>query len=374
MHLNLNITPIEEWFPGKGKPRLISGPCSAENEKQLLSTATELAKTGNVHLIRAGIWKPRTRPGTFEGVGEKGLKWLQKVKSQTGLPVTTEVANVKHVELCLKYGIDILWIGARTSVNPFSVQEIADALRGTDIPVMVKNPMNPDLQLWIGALERINDAGITKLCAVHRGFSTFDKSPFKNTPMWEIPIELKTMCSSLPIFCDPSHIAGNRELIPMISQKAMDLDMDGLMIECHFSPQSALSDSKQQVTPSQLTKIIDELIIRESKITNKQFENQLEQLRTTIDEIDEEIIQGISLRMNIAERIGEYKKENKVTILQINRWEDIVNKRLSEGLALGLSENFVKGFLKLVHEESIRRQAEVMNIPSEETAVKFEKG
>ena len=374
MHLNLNITPIEEWFPGKGKPRLISGPCSAENEKQLLSTATELAKTGNVHLIRAGIWKPRTRPGTFEGVGEKGLKWLQKVKSQTGLPVTTEVANVKHVELCLKYGIDILWIGARTSVNPFSVQEIADALRGTDIPVMVKNPMNPDLQLWIGALERINDAGITKLCAVHRGFSTFDRSPFKNTPMWEIPIELKTMCSSLPIFCDPSHIAGNRELIPMISQKAMDLDMDGLMIECHFSPQSALSDSKQQVTPSQLTKIIDELIIRESKITNKQFENQLEQLRTTIDEIDEEIIQGISLRMNIAERIGEYKKENKVTILQINRWEDIVNKRLSEGLALGLSENFVKGFLKLVHEESIRRQAEVMNIPSEETAVKFEKG
>lgn len=374
MHLDLNITPIEEWFPGKGKPRLISGPCSAENEKQLLSTATELAKTGNVHLIRAGIWKPRTRPGTFEGVGEKGLKWLQKVKSQTGLPVTTEVANVKHVELCLKYGIDILWIGARTSVNPFSVQEIADALRGTDIPVMVKNPMNPDLQLWIGALERINDAGITKLCAVHRGFSTFDKSPFKNTPMWEIPIELKTMCSSLPIFCDPSHIAGNRELIPMISQKAMDLDMDGLMIECHFSPQSALSDSKQQVTPSQLTKIIDELIIRESKITNKQFENQLEQLRTTIDEIDEEIIQDISLRMNIAERIGEYKKENKVTILQINRWEDIVNKRLSEGLALGLSENFVKGFLKLVHEESIRRQAEVMNIPSEETAVKFEKG
>ena len=374
MHLDLNITPIEEWFPGKGKPRLISGPCSAENEKQLLSTATELAKTGNVHLIRAGIWKPRTRPGTFEGVGEKGLKWLQKVKSQTGLPVTTEVANVKHVELCLKYGIDILWIGARTSVNPFSVQEIADALRGTDIPVMVKNPMNPDLQLWIGALERINDAGITKLCAVHRGFSTFDRSPFKNTPMWEIPIELKTMCSSLPIFCDPSHIAGNRELIPMISQKAMDLDMDGLMIECHFSPQSALSDSKQQVTPSQLTKIIDELIIRESKITNKQFENQLEQLRTTIDEIDEEIIQGISLRMNIAERIGEYKKENKVTILQINRWEDIVNKRLSEGLALGLSENFIKGFLKLVHEESIRRQAEVMNIPSEETAVKFEKG
>ena len=366
MHLDLKITPIDKWFPGKGKPKLISGPCSAETEHQLLNTALELKKTGKVHIIRAGIWKPRTRPGTFEGVGEKGLKWLQKVKSETGLPVTTEVANAKHVELCLKYGIDVLWIGARTSVNPFSVQEIADVLRGADIPVMIKNPMNPDLQLWIGALERIYDAGITKLCAIHRGFSTFDKSPFKYSPMWDIPIELKTICPTLPIFCDPSHISGNRELIPMISQKAMDLDMAGLMIECHFSPQSALSDSKQQVTPSLLTRIIDELIIRESKITNKQFEDQLEKLRKSIDEIDEEVIQDISLRMNIAERIGEYKRENKVTILQVSRWEDIVNKRLSEGIALGLSENFIKGFLKLIHEESIRRQAEVMNILPEE--------
>ena len=374
MHLDLKITPIDEWFPGEGKPKLICGPCSAETEQQLLNTAIELKKTGKVHIIRAGIWKPRTRPGTFEGVGEKGLKWLQKVKSETGLPVATEVANAKHIELCLKYGIDVLWVGARTSVNPFSVQEIADALKGTDIPVIVKNPMNPDLQLWIGALERINDAGITKLGAIHRGFSTFNKSPFKNTPMWELPIELKTMCPSLPIFCDPSHIAGNRELIPMISQKAMDLDMAGLMIESHFYPQSALSDSKQQLTPSQLDKTIDELIIRESKITNKQFEDQLEQLRKSIDEIDEDVIQDISLRMNIAERIGEYKKENKVTILQVNRWEDIVNKRLSEGLALGLSENFLKGFLKLIHEESIRRQAEVMNVSVEEIATNEEKG
>jgi len=367
MHLDLKITPIENWFPGQGKPKLISGPCSAETEKQLLNTAVELAKSGRVHVIRAGIWKPRTRPGTFEGVGEKGLKWLQNVKSETGLPVATEVANKKHVELCLKYGIDVLWIGARTSVNPFSVQEIADSLRGTDLPVLIKNPMNPDLQLWIGALERINDAGITKLCAVHRGFSTYDRSPFKNIPMWEVAIELKTMCPALPIFCDPSHIAGSRELIPMISQKALDLDMDGLMIESHYYPQSALSDSKQQVTPAQLLKIIDDLIIRESKITNKQFENELEKLRKSIDEIDEEVIQDISLRMNIAEKIGEYKKENKVTILQVNRWEDIVNERLSAGLALGLSEDFLKGFLKLIHEESIRRQAEVMNVSKEET-------
>ena len=373
MQLNLKITPLEKWFPVKGKPKIISGPCSAETEKQLLNTAVELAKAGKVHIIRAGIWKPRTRPGTFEGVGEKGLKWLQMVKSETGLPVTTEVATKKHVELCLKYGIDVLWVGARTSVNPFSIQEIADALRGTDIPLLVKNPMNPDLQLWIGALERLNDAGITKLAAIHRGFSTYDRSPFKNIPMWEVPIELKTLCPALPIFCDPSHIAGSRELIQLISQKALDLDMDGLMIESHYHPQSALSDSKQQVTPSHLFKILDELIIRESRITNKQFENELEKLRKSIDEIDEEVIQDISLRMNIAEKIGEYKKENKVTILQVNRWEDIVHERLGAGQALGLSEDFLKGFLKLIHEESIRRQTEVMNIPSIEPVLEEKK-
>jgi len=338
MNIELNITPIEKWLPGYKKPIIISGPCSAETEKQLLSTAEELADNGKVHIFRAGIWKPRTRPNSFNGVGEKGLSWLRTVKEETGLLVTTEVANRKHVELCLKYGIDVLWIGARTSANPFSVQEIADVLKGTDIPVLVKNPVNPDLELWIGALERINEAGITKIAAVHRGFSSFEKTPFRNTPMWEIPIELKTICPTLPVICDPSHIAGSRELIPMISQKAIDLDMNGLMIESHINPKTALSDSSQQITPLQLFKIIDGLIIRESRISNKNFEDQLEQLRNVIDELDEEVIQNLSVRMDIAERIGEYKKENGVTILQIKRWDEIANKRLNMGLAMGLSE------------------------------------
>ncbi len=327
MKLELNITPIEKWLPGYKKPVIISGPCSAETEWQLLSTANELAETGKVHLFRAGIWKPRTRPNSFNGVGEKGLGWLRTVKEETGLPVTTEVANRKHVELCLKYGIDVLWIGARTSANPFSVQEIADALKGIDIPVLVKNPVNPDLELWIGALERINEAGITKIAAVHRGFSSFEKTPFRNTPMWEIPIELKTVCPSLPVFCDPSHIAGSSELIPMISQKAIDLDMTGLMIESHYFPQSALSDSQQQITPSHFCRIIDKLIIRKAKIVNKKFEDQLEQLRCIIDELDEKVIQNLSLRMDVVDRIGEYKKENKVTILQVTRWEELMSER-----------------------------------------------
>ena len=361
MKLSLNTTQIENWLPLGEKPLLISGPCSAETEEQLLITAKELAEIRKVHLFRAGIWKPRTRPNTFEGVGEKGLRWLQSVKEETGLLVTTEVANAKHVELCLKYGIDVLWLGARTSVNPFSVQEIADALRGTSIPVMIKNPISPDLNLWIGALERINKAGITKIAAIHRGFSSMERTPFRNVPMWEIPIELKTIFPSLPIICDPSHIAGSRKLIPMISQKAIDLDMNGLMIESHFHPKSALSDSEQQLTPTQLSSILEELIIRDSNITNKKFKDEIEQLRNAIDEIDEEVIQNLSLRMDIAERIGEFKKKNKITILQANRWEEIVNQRLKTGLALSLSEEFIRGFLKLIHSESIRKQSIVMN-------------
>jgi chorismate mutase len=361
MKLNLKTSPVENWLPQNEKPILISGPCSAETEEQLLITAKELVETGRVHLFRAGIWKPRTRPSTFEGVGERGLKWLQTVKEETGLPVTTEVANAKHAELCLAAGIDVLWIGARTSVNPFSVQEIADALRGTDIPVMIKNPISPDLHLWIGALERINKAGITKIVAIHRGFSSVERSPFRNAPMWEIPIELKTLCPSLPIFCDPSHITGNIELIPMISQKAIDLDMNGLMIETHFDPKTALSDSNQQLTPAKLCEILDDLVIRDSKITNKKIEDELEQLRNIIDDIDDEVIQNLSLRMDIAERIGEFKKKNKVTILQAKRWEEIVNQRIKNGLALSLSEEFIRGFLKLIHSESIRKQSKVMN-------------
>jgi chorismate mutase len=361
MKLKLKTTPIENWLPQSEKPILISGPCSAETEEQLLITARELSETGRVHLFRAGIWKPRTRPSTFEGVGEKGLKWLQTVKEETGLPVTTEVANAKHVERCLEAGIDVLWLGARTSVNPFSVQEIADALKGTNIPVMIKNPISPDLHLWIGALERINKAGITKIAAIHRGFSSMERTPFRNAPMWEIPIELKTLCPSLTIFCDPSHITGNRELIQMISQKAIDLDMNGLMIETHFDPKTALSDSNQQLTPAQLCMILDDLVIRDSKIKNKKIEDELEQLRNVIDDIDDEVIQNLSLRMDIAERIGEFKKKNKVTILQAKRWEEIVNQRTKNGLALSLSEEFIRGFLKLIHAESIRKQSKVMN-------------
>ena len=361
MKLNLKTIPIESWLKLNGKPILISGPCSAETEEQLLITAKELAETGRVQLFRAGIWKPRTRPSAFEGVGETGLKWLQTVKEKTGLPVTTEVANAKHAELCLEAGIDVLWVGARTSVNPFSVQEIADALRGTDIPILIKNPISPDLHLWIGALERINKAGITKIAAVHRGFSSMERTPFRNAPMWEIPIELKTLCPSLPILCDPSHITGNSELIQMISQKAIDLDMHGLMIETHFAPKTALSDSKQQLTPKQLCTLLDDLIIRDSKITNKKIEDELEQLRNVIDDIDDEVIQSLSLRMDIAERIGEFKKKNKVTILQAKRWDEIVNQRIKNGLALRLSEEFIRGFLKLIHSESIRKQSKVMN-------------
>jgi len=346
---------------GSEKPVIISGPCSAENEGQLLSTAREIAKTGKVRALRAGIWKPRTRPNSFEGVGEEGLKWLKLAKQETGLPISTEVANANHVELCLKYDVDLLWVGARTSVNPFSVQEIANAIKGVDIPVLVKNPINPDLQLWIGALERINQAGVTKLAAIHRGFSSFKKTPFRNLPMWEIPIELKTMCPDLPVFCDPSHIAGGTDLIPMISQKAIDLDMAGLMIECHIQPMIALSDASQQVTPKHLQEIISDLIVREPTTKNKEFKSKLDEFRGVIDELDDDVIQNLASRMDIAEKIGEYKKDNNVTILQVTRWEEIVRKRISMGKAMGLSEEFLKQMLQLIHKESIRRQTAVMN-------------
>jgi chorismate mutase len=318
--MKLKITPLKDWLPQVKKPLIISGPCSAETEKQVIATAIELAKTNRVNVLRAGIWKPRTRPNTFEGVGEKGLAWLKKAGVETGLPVATEVANAQHVDACLKNGIDILWIGARTTVNPFSVQEIADAVKGVDIPVFVKNPINPDLQLWMGALERINNAGITKIAAIHRGFSSFEKTPFRNAPKWEIAIELKTICPELDIICDPSHIAGNRALLPFIAQKALDLDMNGLMIESHIHPQTALSDASQQITPDALFQMLNELTIRESTSINKEFKSQLESLRTMIDELDEEIIQKMASRMKIAEKIGEYKKENNVTILQVKRW------------------------------------------------------
>lgn len=340
---------------------MISGPCSAETEEQMLETARQIASTGKVHALRAGIWKPRTRPGQYEGAGEVGLKWLVAAGKETGLPVTTEVANAAHVEACLKAGVHILWVGARTTVNPFSVQELADALRGVDIPVLVKNPVNPDLDLWIGGLERLNEAGITKLAAVHRGFSSNEKGPFRNAPMWNLAIELKSRIPHLDVLCDPSHISGNRELIPLVAQKALDLDMAGLMIESHLSPDKAWSDAKQQITPEAFGELIDSLVVRKVQSDNKIFKNTLSLLREEIDILDEEILLKLAARMKLCEKIGQYKKENNVTILQIRRWEEIIRTRSAMGKAMGLETEFIQDLLTLIHHESIQVQTQVMN-------------
>lgn len=361
MKLNLKLQPLNTWLDTKNEPLLISGPCSAETEEQLLATAHLLAKTGKVSVLRAGIWKPRTRPGEFEGIGSIGLTWLKRAKEETGLPTAVEVANAKHVEEALAAGVDILWVGARSTVNPFTVQEIADALKGVDIPVLVKNPVNPDIQLWIGALERINNAGITKLGAIHRGFSSFEKTAFRNEPMWELAIQLKTLAPELPIINDPSHICGNRELIQYVAQKALDLDMQGLMIESHLDPSVAWTDAKQQVTPAALSELMDLLTLRKPEIKDKDFIDKLADLREHIDKIDDQIIQKIAERMQIVQKIGEYKRDNGVTILQVNRWDQIMNKRSSFASALKLDLNFTGKLLELIHSESIRKQTEIMN-------------
>jgi chorismate mutase len=357
----LQLASISSWLPTAQRPIIISGPCSAETEEQVMATATQLAATGKVHALRAGIWKPRTRPGQYEGAGAPGLQWLVNAGKATGLPVTTEVANATHVEAALKAGVDFLWVGARTTVNPFSVQEVADALRGVDVPVLVKNPINPDLELWIGALERLNKAGLTKLAAIHRGFSSFEKGPFRNAPMWDLAIELKARIPDLDIICDPSHIAGNRELISFITQKALDLDMAGVMIESHIHPDAAWSDAKQQVTPKALGQIVDGLVVRQVSVDNKQFRDTLSVLREEIDRLDDEIMSRMAARMKISEKIGQYKKENGVTILQISRWEEIIESRVRLGKVMGIGEGFMESLLKLIHQESIQIQTEVMN-------------
>ena len=361
MRVDLDVYPLTSWLTDKTIPMVIAGPCSAESEEQMLATAKELEKNSKISYFRAGIWKPRTRPGSFEGIGVDALKWMQAVQQETRLKVATEVANTDHVEACLKHGVDLLWIGARTSVNPFSVQEIADALKGVDITVAVKNPINPDLGLWVGALERINKAGIKHLLAIHRGFSSSEKSPFRNQPLWDYPIELKSICPDVPILCDPSHIGGTRDLLPFISQKALDLDMDGFIIESHINPDAALSDKEQQLTPKALDDMLNDLVVRMPSTKNEEFITQLDKLRRQIDDIDEQITQKLSSRMDIAEKIGEYKKENNVTILQVKRWEELISERLSAASAMGLSKEFMNGVMKLIHKESIRRQTEVMN-------------
>jgi chorismate mutase len=357
----MKIDKLSDWIKVKERPLVIAGPCSAESEEQVLAIAQELKDSGKVDALRAGIWKPRTRPNTFEGVGLVGLPWMQKAKELTGLPITTEVANASHVELALKHDVDILWIGARTTVSPFAVQEIAEALKGVDIPVMVKNPINADLALWMGAIERFSNLGMTKLAAIHRGFSTAEKSKYRNLPIWAIPIELKRLMPDLPIICDPSHIAGDRELIAEVCQKAMDASMDGLMVETHITPDKALSDAKQQVTPMSLRNIVGGLSLRNESNHDKSFEDSLDKLRSKIDEADREILELLHMRMNVVKEIGLAKKENNVTPLQISRMDEVMKNRSELGRKLGLDEKYVEDIFHVIHTESVRQQTKIMN-------------
>ncbi len=361
MKVELNVNPIESWAKTKHKPLIIAGPCSAETPEQLMSTAKLLKDLGKIDVLRAGIWKPRTRPNAFEGAGEEGLKWLAEVKKELGIQIGTEVANPEHIELALKYGVDVLWVGARTTVSPFAIQEMADALAGVkDKAVLVKNPTHPELGLWIGAFERFYRAGVRDLAAIHRGFSTIDKSKFRNVPTWSIPIELKRIAPQIPIICDPSHIGGKRDLIFEISQKAMDLGFDGLMIETHIDPDKAWSDADQQVTPERLGEILNDLKVRTESTSNVDFNDHLEELREKIDNIDRELVETLATRMAVVEKIGEYKRDNNVTTLQVKRWDDIMKNRSELAKKLGINEEFVVDVFKLVHEESIRRQTEIM--------------
>jgi len=346
----LGLTGVEDK-----RPLVIAGPCSAETEEQVIATAKQLASNG-VKVFRAGIWKPRTKPGGFEGNGIKALPWMQTVKKETGMLTATEVATAKHVEEALKYGIDLLWIGARTTADPFAVQEIADTLQGTDVPVLIKNPVNPDLELWIGALQRLNNAGIRRLGAIHRGFSTYDKKLYRNLPQWHIPIELRRRIPELPIICDPSHISGRRDLIAPLCQQAMDLQFDGLIIESHIDPDNAWSDASQQVTPEVLNIILNNLVIRE---TNQTTEN-LTELRKQIDEIDINLIETLAKRMRISREIGTYKKEHEMPILQTTRYDEIINKRAQQGIELSMDGEFMKIVFEAIHSESVRQQMLIM--------------
>ncbi len=357
---DIQCSPLQEWGLSADRPLLISGPCSAESEEQVLETAKRLQKT-NTQIYRAGIWKPRTRPGTFEGAGTSGLKWLKLVKEETGLLTATEIANAKHAYEALKYGIDVLWIGARTSVNPFAVQEIADALEGVDIPVMVKNPINPDVELWCGAIERMAKVGIRRIAAIHRGFSSYAETKYRNAPNWQIPIELKRRMPDLPMVCDPSHIAGKSELLHEVSQRSLDLNFDGLMIESHITPAKAWSDARQQITPEELGEMMNQLVLRRMDPGTSGFLQQLEGLRSEIDRLDDELMRVLENRMKVAKEIGRCKKENGVTILQSGRWDSILAKSVSAGEEKGLSADFIKKVFRAIHQESINKQTRIMN-------------
>jgi len=359
MEKTMNITPINQWLPAKANPLIISGPCSAETRDQVLATARQLHETGIVSAFRAGIWKPRTRPNEFEGYGIDALQWLAEAKQMYGLPLAVEVATPAHAQACLKAGVDILWIGARTTVNPFSVQELVDSLRGVDIPVMIKNPINPELALWIGVIERFYQGGITKIAAIHRGFNTYEKSRFRNEPLWGIPIKLKSLFPQLPIICDPSHIAGKRNLLHEVAQQALLLDIDGFMIESHCSPETALTDAAQQITPHELGNLVAQLKIPLPQGINPS--KDLELLRSQIDELDSSLINILAKRMTVVRDIATLKKESKMTVLQVGRWNNIVQSRVDAGEEKGLSRPFMTNVLDLIHKESIDIQSKIIN-------------
>ena len=361
MSHELDIIPGTEWgcftLP---RPMCIAGPCSAESEEQVLETARGLAAFG-IHVFRAGIWKPRTHPGSFEGVGTPGLKWMRRVKQELGMWVCTEVASEKHVLECIKYGVDMVWIGARTSANPFLMQEIADALEGTDIPVLVKNPVNPDIDLWVGALERLNRAGLRKLGVIHRGFSTSEPIPYRNDPGWRLAIEMRTRYPQMAFFADPSHMAGDRKYLQELSQRAMDLGLDGLMVESHCNPACALSDAKQQLTPAGLQTLLESLVIRDNTSENEAYKDGIEALRARIDVIDDNLLKLLRDRMEVSRSIGQYKREHNVAILQAGRWDQLLSDMVSRAAALGISEDAIRAIMNAIHDESVRVQNSVMD-------------
>lgn len=357
----MNIVPIEDWFEEFEKgPIQIAGPCSAESEEQLKKIAESLLESSPPAVFRAGVWKPRTRPGSFNGVGHKGLKWLSRIKKEYGFRITVEAASARHVEQCLDAGVDIIWVGARSVSNPFSVDEIAKSLQGVDIPVLVKNPLNPDVDLWIGAIERINGAGISKIAAIHRGFSPFERTLYRNMPKWEIPIELRRRINNIPLFCDPSHITGDSSLVYEVSQKAMDLSMDGLMVEVHNDPANAKSDCNQQLSPEEYGDLINRLVVRKPKFDDPGFLNDLEELRNQVDSIDHQFVELLGERMKIIEKVADYKFRNNVSVLQMERWLEILKTRTELGNRIGLDSKFMEQLMKHLHQESIKRQTDVM--------------
>ncbi|MDE7128553.1 MAG: bifunctional 3-deoxy-7-phosphoheptulonate synthase/chorismate mutase type II [Bacteroidales bacterium] len=360
MENRLDIAPISEWgMFEEPRPCVIAGPCSAESEIQVMETARQL-KAAGLNVFRAGIWKPRTHPGSFEGVGAQGLKWMQRAKRELGLKIATEVASEKHVFECLKYGVDLVWLGARTTANPFLVQEIADALKDVDIPVLVKNPVNADIDLWIGALERLNAAGIRKLGVIHRGFSTFAKNKYRNEPGWQVAIELRSRYPRLPFFCDPSHMGGRREYLKEISQRSLDLGLEGLMIESHCDPTCALSDAGQQLVPQDLREMLMSLTVRENDSDSLEYKENIDQLRSQIDVIDENLLNLFASRMKISRRIGEYKRDNNIAIIQASRWDTVLESMVRKGNELGLSDKFLTTVFNAIHEASVQIQNDIL--------------